>query len=892
MTGFFTQAQLDTSAAITRVADGTECHRCGLFHKSNGLTRFPHIGEGAKGILIVLDCATNIESNRKKQLVGGAPYALAVMLRKYGVNLLKDCWVVRAVRCVPPYTKGMPDVTDTQISNCSIRLEETLRELSPKTIVVMGDIAVSAIMRGRVSGVSTTVLRGLQIPDQHYKAWILSTFSLEYMRLKENDDNLRSVIERDLREIFRFAMNPPALPDNSYITKQLTLLTSYPKIAKLLTDINVTRPKYFYFDYETTGLKPHANGHKILYVSCCMGGVSYSFPLQHKDFFTVEESDTLCDLLADILINPKIVKLAHNIKMEEVWTLNILGEYVYPWGMDAMLAAHIWDNRRKFTGLKFQTYALLGIQAYDKEVKSHLIADSGNEFNTLERLSPKLALTYNARDSKYGMEVFKYYHKLFIKPENQNYRNAYTLFHNGIITFADIQENGMCMDEEHYHTQRKILTKEMKALTEKISTSIEAKEFLKTYGKPINIDSPIELGKLLFDMLSYTPTETAKGGRSVDKDVLKAIDSEFTNDILKLRQRQKIVNTFIAQFEKEAVDGVIHASFDLNIPVTYRSSSSAPNLQNISIREELPKTVLRGGLIPSKGHKILEADYSGIEVRISACVHKDANMINYILDDTTDMHRDTAADLWLLDLSQVTKQLRQSVKSGWVFPQFYGSWYKECGTNLWKECVEGGMQLSAGVSLKDHMKAHKITTLDKFIKHCKKIESVFWNERFQGYNQWKKDINKEYRQCGFTSNYFGFTFRGYMTENDVTNYPIQSQAAHCLFWSLIRIHRYFLGHDLRSKIIGQVHDSIVIDLHPNEEIQVISIINHIGTTVLHDTFDWITVPLELEFDITDVDAPWSTKKEILLNEHHRNYTAKYLVGNEQEYMQDISVWEN
>jgi len=651
-----------------------------------------------------------------------------------------------------------------------------------------------------------------------------------------------------------------------------------------------TTPKYFYFDYETTGLKPHKNGHRIPYLSFCTGGVAYSFPLQHKDFFTTLEQNNLCDLVREILTHQNIIKLAHNCKFEDMWTGIILGVLPSPWGMDTILAAHIFDNRRQFTGLKFQTYCHLGIPPYDSCVSGYLSGDTSNSFNKVEQIPVKDALTYSALDSKYGFAIFKIYNTIFNKEGNENLQDAYTLFHNGNLTFADIQANGVCVDEAHYQTQKIELSKQMDTLKKVISNSFEAKEFMQKYGKPLNIDSPKELVTLLVTILKYKVKVTDKGNHSVDKEVLEKIGSEFTLNIIKLRQLQQIVDTYIAQFEREMVEGKIYGSFDLNIPISYRSSSSNPNSQNVPIREKLAKEVCRGGLIPSKGNKILEADYGGIEVKLSACVHQDPNMIKYIMEDGTDMHRDTAADLFCLPPERVTKQLRQATKGGWVFPQFYGSWYKECATKLWEECVVGGFQLEDGCFLKEHLKINKIRNLKSFITHCKRMEDIFWGTRFKGYAQWKIDINNQYLRKGMVSNLFGFQFKGYMKENDVTNYPIQSAAFHCLLWSLNRVQRYILYHNLESRIIGQIHDSIVIDLVPDEETELIAVINYIGTILIKEVFDWIIVPLEIDFEITDVDKPWSTKKDIVFNEHHKLMQSKLQLTPDTKYLWDVDIW--
>ena len=889
--GFFTEEQLHQTTKVSHIADGTECERCGL-SRSSKFSKFPVIGEGKRKILLILENATSQEAYQKKQGASGDLRKLEATLRAFGVSLFKDCWVVRAVRCVPQYEQGLPAPTTIQLENCRLRLKQTISDLKPHAIVPLGTIALQSLLGEYLSKISVNIFRGLFIPDQTYNAWICASFSTAYVKLYNSDKNLASVWKRDLKNIFQFLMKKIPVPCYADITKDIVLLTKYETIKKTLKNVLKVPPKYFYFDYETTGLKPHKNGHRIPYFSFCTGGSAYSFPLQHKDFFTKKEQKTICNLICDILTHENIVKLAHNCKFEEMWTTNILGVYPDPWGMDTLLAAHIYDNRRGFTGLKLQNYVHFGIPPYDNEVAGYLTADTSNSFNTVEQIPVKNALKYSALDSKYGFELFQMYDDIFRKQSNSELRKAYTLFHNGNLAFADIQENGICVDEPHYNLQKIELRDKIVKLKKKLDTSFEAKEFEKKYGRPINIDSPKDLVNLLVGILKYDVNLTKKGNHSVDKEALEKINSEFTLDIIKLRQLQKIVDTYIAQFEREMVNGVIRGSFDLNIPISYRSSSSNPNQQNIPIREKLAKEVCRGGLYASPGNKIVEADYGGIEVRVSACTHCDQNMIDYILDETTDMHRDTAADIFFLESTKVPKQLRQSAKSNWVFPQFYGSWYQECGKNLWEECVDGNFELSSGVSLREHLKKNKIKNQEAFLKHCQKSEDIFWNERFKGYKQWKLDINKQYRKTGVITNPFGFEFKGYMKENDVTNYPIQSAAFHCLLWSLVRINRYLQYKGLKTKIIGQVHDSIVFDLYPPEQIEVLSVVNYIGTTLLRETFSWLIVPMIIEFEITETDQPWSTKTEIELNEHYEIFTKENLIGQiGPDVMEDIDVWK-
>ena len=1231
--GFFSDEELTQSTQIIHTADGTECERCGLYqvHKQNKLD---YVGKGKKGIFIILDCPTVIEARQQSLERSAKVKQLTLAAKLYGINLLEDCYITYAVRCVSPVINGLPVPPPLAIENCRLKLFQLIKKKQPEAIFAFGVTALKTLIGDKLNKITVDLFRGLKIPDQRHKAWLLSTYGHDYIRTRENDSNLLSVWNRDIGDMFRFIRNIPPLLDNSRITNDIVTLTSFPKIIEILDTVIEEEPTQFYFDYETTGLKPHSSGHKITHVSFCAGGKGYSFPFQHRDFFSAEEQKQIKERLINILTNHNIWKSAHHCKFEQMWSLNILGVYPEPWDMDTLLASHIADNRRNFTGLKFQTYIVLGIYPYDGPVASYLSAEGGNSFNRVEEIPTKQALTYSALDSRYGYEVLKYYEELFMQEGNENLCDAYDLFHEGNLVFADMQENGMRVDEEHYQRTKIKLKAQIEKLYKKIDYSFESKEYQKKYGKYIDIDSPKELVLLFDGILKYDLPLTDKGNLSVDKEALAAINSEFTNTILEIRKLQKIVGTYIAQFERETANGVLRGSYNLNIPISYRSSASDPNMQNISVRDPLSKEACRGGLYAHKGHKLLEADYSGVEVSISACTHNDPNMITYIKDPSTDMHRDcydintriltengfkyydeiteqekiaqynpetdkieyvlplkricyhytgemfqlknrnldllvtpnhrlylkkikkqydvlrantctngryyfraaattqkvipsqtfhfsaaygtgvnkkkkyhesfdiktndmfellgylitdghfkyhkqgayrinlsqhkephrtkmkecidriksytnftfhetknmwamsnkvfcnwlcthfggnkinrklpdfikyaplkqlqiffsacllgdgnattsknagtfcaiseqlvddfqficlrlgykthtrksalkggrtvqvycininykkefslqwnnesvkkvpytgkvfcftvptgllivnrnshisiqgnSAADLFLLEEKQVTKQIRQAVKGGWVFPQFYGSWYKECGDNLWKEVVLGGFKLDDGTLIAEHLKKNKIKNKDAFIKHCKKSENIFWNERFKVYAQWKKDINAEYRRKGFITNPFGFTFRGYMQEKDVTNYPIQSSAFHCLLWSLIRINKYLKKNDFKSKVLGQIHDSIILSVAPEEQDKVITVVNYIGTTMLQDAYPFIIVPMKIDFEITDVDKPWSTKKDIELTARHKLLEEQLHIDNETTYLQTESIWE-
>jgi DNA polymerase I-like protein with 3'-5' exonuclease and polymerase domains len=340
--------------------------------------------------------------------------------------------------------------------------------------------------------------------------------------------------------------------------------------------------------------------------------------------------------------------------------------------------------------------------------------------------------------------------------------------------------------------------------------------------------------------------------------VLFDLNTEFANLILEYRKlsglKEKINGILI-----ETVDGILRCHFNLNLVRSQRSSSSNVNWQNFPKRDKESFKLARSGIIPRKGHQLGEVDYSGIEVRGAAMVTKDPSLIKYITDPSSDMHRDTSMDIFLLEQNQVTKKIRYLAKNAFVFASFYGSYFKQTAPDLYKRAMIEN--LDDGTSLIKHLKKHGINTYEKFENHIQKVEDKFWNERFKVYNEWKNKTWEEYQNKGYVESLSGFRFIGLMKRNEVLNYPIQSISFHILLWSLIQINTISKREKWDSHIIGQIHDSIVTDLNPSELNHVISTIKKVMCEDVKKHFTWINVPLKAEIEIAGVDGSWYDMKE-------------------------------
>lgn len=447
-----------------------------------------------------------------------------------------------------------------------------------------------------------------------------------------------------------------------------------------------------------------------------------------------------------------------------------------------------------------------------------------------------------------------------MKPITQR---AYQLLHEGSLVFAEMERNGIHVDLEYCQSIQKHLTRQIDRLTKDLETSKIAEIGRSVYGKTPNFESDEQLAHILFEKMGIEPIrKTASGKPSVDAASLEALNIPELTGLLRKRKLIKARDTYIHNFILESAYGYLHPFFHLHTVMTYRSSSSAPNFQNIPNRDPEIKALCRKAIIPRPGNKLCCIDFSGVEVRIAACYHKDPTMIAYIEDPSSDMHRDMAASIYLLNHDQVTKPIRHSGKNEFVFPEFYGDWYKSCAANLFTSAHNDTHVLANGLRLTEHLTNRGIGTLPLFEDHLKKVEDHFWNVRFPVYTQWKEDWWKAYQRMGYFETLTGFVCQGVMRRNEAINYPVQGSAFHCTLFSLIEISRLLKKYNFKSKIVGQIHDEAVIDLYPPEEALILPMIKEIMTKQIRLAWRWINVPIDVEISLTPIDGSWVLKKEV------------------------------
>lgn len=445
---------------------------------------------------------------------------------------------------------------------------------------------------------------------------------------------------------------------------------------------------------------------------------------------------------------------------------------------------------------------------------------------------------------------------------------GYNLIHAGTLALARAEQQGFCVDIEYCEKAIAELKELLHVETEKMYNSELGKLWQKEYGRRhTKYSSDDQLRYILFNKLGIEPTAyTTHNQEAVDEENLNKVDVEGIDNLIQIRKYTKTKDTYLTGFLREQVDGVLHPFFNLHNIKTYRSGSSNPNFQNIPNRSDEMRRWIRRAIRPRNGHKLGAIDYSGAEVKISCAYHKDPNLIKYSCDDSTDMHRDTIKQLFkindndwdILAQNKIAKPIRQEGK-GFVFAEFYGDFYKPLAKKLWEHSHI--LKYVDDKTVRDHLRQEGLTNYNTFESHVEAVEKHFWNVRFKKYNKWRNDFWNAYCEKGWFRTLTGFILQGEMTRNEVTNAPIQGSAFHCLLLAFVILDDIALTENWQTKLIGQIHDEILLDLHPLEEEHVMSTVKWVMTEAVPNIYNFVNVPLEVEADLTPLGGTWYDKEE-------------------------------
>lgn len=456
---------------------------------------------------------------------------------------------------------------------------------------------------------------------------------------------------------------------------------------------------------------------------------------------------------------------------------------------------------------------------------------------------------------------------------------AYQLLHDGVIALSEVESTGMRLNVPYLKKQLAELPTRIRTIRDKLYKLDTWEIWRKRFGSKTNIGSGAQLGVLLYEILKYPVTDYTDNGKPATDIVAleKITDLPFIRGLLRMQKLEKALEV-LEGIDRERVGERLHPFFHLHTARTYRSSSSEPNFQNFPVRDPEISRIVRSVFVASEGNLIVENDYKGVEVSVSACYHKDPVFINYIVNPKMDMHRDMAAQLYKLEdhpdwMKANGKNHRYGAKNKFVFPEFYGDYYPRCAASLWEWMERAKLQAPGDISLVEHLRKHGIKKKGAcdpderpvpgtFEHHVKEVENDFWNRRFMEYGKWKKDWYNAYLENGGFETLTGFKIYGVMDRNAVINYPVQGSAFHCLLWSLIRINKILRKRKMKSRVAGQIHDSIIGDVRVEELDEYLAIIHQVTTIDIREYWDWIIVPLSVEVELAPPTGTWFNKREV------------------------------
>ena len=452
---------------------------------------------------------------------------------------------------------------------------------------------------------------------------------------------------------------------------------------------------------------------------------------------------------------------------------------------------------------------------------------------------------------------------------------SYQLMMEGSQVFADMEADGMRVDTSYLRgviesTGTKIASMEQELKQDEVYAT-----WRKHFGQKANLGSRAQLGKIIFDVMRVPSKETTKTGRpKTDIEALDDVEFPFVRRWVNCEKLKKVRSTNLVGLLREVDDyGFLHPFFNQHLVVTHRSSSDHPNFQNQPNRDPKSAKLIRRAIVPrSEDHILVETDFVGAEVKGATCYHKDPTMLRYI-EEEHDLHLDMAAELYKLDKSEVSKPIRHVGKNGFVFPSFYGDWYLSICQALWRAVERDKLTTTSGKSLRQHLNEVGLTELGDlnmkdgprsgtFEEHVKQVEERFWNERFPVYTRWKEDWWNQYLKRGWYEMLTGFVVKGVYKRNEAINGPVQGVAYHWLLWSLIPIIRWLKKYKMKTRLVAQIHDSLIADVHKDEYQDYMAKVREVMTVDIRKHWPWIITPLAIESEASAVN--WFEKKPVLV----------------------------
>jgi DNA polymerase-1 len=648
------------------------------------------------------------------------------------------------------------------------------------------------------------------------------TLNLDECRVSQYD---RQQVADFFRELEFFSLLPK-LPDIageslSVEVRSAPLLGDY-RIVATAADLDALVDRLsavgsFAFDTETTGLSPMLA--RLVGISLALeSGKAFYIPVGHVllDAANQLPLQQVIDRLKPVFEDGKIAKLAHNAKFD-MMVLAECGITVNGLASDTMIAAHLLGE--KALGLKALAFSKLGIEMTPIEA----LIGKGAKQVSMAQVEVKKAADYAAADADMTFRLAEVFQQ---ELERQGLMKLFVEVEMPLVPVLLIMErNGVAVDTEMLREMSLALGEQVAVLEKKIYE--EAKH-------EFNINSPQQLGKVLFDEMQLPNERRGKSRYSTEASVLEELSPAypFVKDILEYRQLTKIKSTYIDTLPAlvNPRTGRIHTSFNQTRTSTGRLSSSDPNMQNIPVRGELGGQV-RQAFIAAPGLNLLGGDYSQIDLRALAHLSQDEGLLRAFRNNE-DIHAATASQLFGVERVQITPDMRRFAKTV-NFGVIYGM------SDYGLEQATGLSREEAGRFIRAYFE--KYPGVRKYLDNTKeKARRDGYVETILGRRRYIPDINSANRQVREAA------------ERMAINMPVQGTSADIIKIAMINLYREMEKRRLESKMLLQVHDELVFEVPDGE----LDFMRRLVSEVMESAVA-LSVPVKVD---TKVGKNWSEMK--------------------------------
>jgi len=538
------------------------------------------------------------------------------------------------------------------------------------------------------------------------------------------------------------------------------------------------------FDTETDSIHP-VDANLVGMSFSIKGNSGWFLPLQSRGLFSDDYPDPAISLPAvkPLLEDKNIKKIGQNIKYDLLVLkrakIELRGIY-----FDTMIASYLLNPSERRHNMDDLAEKYLN---YKTITYKELTGTGKNAIPLVEVPLERLA-EYATEDADITFRLYKLFKPML---DEQNLTSLFETIEMPLLSIlGDMEYSGVKIDTVHFEKMKKIIVERVRDVEKKI---------YEMAGQEFNINSTKELSAILFDKLNLKTAKKTKTGFSTDITVLETLKGshEIIDHLIDYRTLSKLQSTYIDSLPKliSPTTGRIHTSYNQTVASTGRLSSSDPNLQNIPIKDEFGGQI-RKGFIPEKGFLLMSADYSQIELRLAAHYSNDSNMIK-AFKDKIDIHSMTASSVFGVTIDQITPIMRRQAKII-NFATIYGvspyglSQQAEIGMKEAAEFIKKYFETYPGFR----------QYIDRTIEFAKEHGYV---QTLMGRKRPVPEINSETH------------FRKEGAERVAINMPIQGTSADMIKIAMINISKEMILKKLKSRMIMQVHDELVFEVHEDEK---------------------------------------------------------------------------